>query len=75
MPFRLRLVLIFAYFRINNVSDDPQRDLPEMNRQLHLLGWDAIELDYHTMQLIIACFEAEGWCTQEISHPDSANSG
>ena len=31
-----------------------------VNRKLHLLGWDDFELDYHTLQLAIACFEAEG---------------
>ena len=31
-----------------------------VNRHLHLLGWDDFELDYHTLQLAIACFEAEG---------------
>jgi len=44
----------------NAISDDPRKNLLWMNRQLFSLGWDAIELDYHTMQLIIACFEAEG---------------
>jgi len=44
----------------NTISDDPQKNLLWMNRQLYTLGWDTIELDYHTMQLIIACFEAEG---------------
>jgi hypothetical protein len=31
-----------------------------VNRHLHLLGWDDFELDYHTLQLAIACFEDEG---------------
>ncbi len=44
----------------NTISDDPRKNLLWMNKQLYLLGWDEIELDYHTMQLIIACFEAEG---------------
>ena len=36
-----------------------------VNRQLHLLGWDDFELDYHTLQLAIACFEAEGLAVSE----------
>jgi hypothetical protein len=32
----------------------------QVNEQLHFLGWDDVELDYHTLQLAIACFEAEG---------------
>ena len=27
---------------------------------MHLLGWDGVELDYHTLELAIACFEDEG---------------
>ncbi|MFH2218398.1 MAG: hypothetical protein ABII68_01910 [Pseudomonadota bacterium] len=33
--------------------------LQEINRRLHALGWENIEMDDHTMQLIIAGFEAE----------------
>ena len=35
-------------------------NLLQINKGLHLLGWDNFELDYHTLQLAIACFEAEG---------------
>ena len=35
-------------------------NLLQVNQRLHLLGWDSFELDYHTLQLAIACFEAEG---------------
>jgi len=35
-------------------------NLLQVNKRLHLLGWDSVELDYHTLQLAIACFEAEG---------------
>jgi len=46
-------------------------DLPEINRQLHVLGWDTIDLDDHTMQVIIASFEAEGLFIQQINRPAS----
>ena len=36
-----------------------------VNRHLHLLGWDDFELDYHTLQLAIACFEAEDLAISE----------
>ena len=35
-------------------------NLQDMNRRLCLLGWDPIELDYHTLQLIMASLESEG---------------
>lgn len=28
-----------------------------INKQMQLLGWDGFELDYHTLQLAVACFE------------------
>ena len=37
----------------------PQMNLLQVNKQLQFLGWDC-KLDYHTLQLAIACFEAEG---------------
>lgn len=35
-------------------------NLEEMNRRLHLLGWDGFELDDHTLQLVIASLENDG---------------
>jgi len=35
-------------------------NLLQVNKHLHLLGWDSFELDYHTLELATACFEAEG---------------
>jgi len=32
----------------------------EVNRRLHLLGWDDFEMDYHTLQLVIASLENDG---------------
>ena len=31
----------------------------QINRKMHLLGWDGFDLDYHTLQLAVACFEGE----------------
>jgi hypothetical protein len=38
---------------------DPSVSLSEVNDRLHFLGWDEVELDYHTLQLAIASFERE----------------
>jgi len=35
-------------------------NLLQGNKQLHLLGSYSAELDYHTLELAIACFEDEG---------------
>jgi hypothetical protein len=44
----------------NTVLSDPHMNLSQVNKRLHLLGWGSFELDYHTLQLAIAYFEAEG---------------
>lgn len=41
--------------------EDPGINHLQLNQRLQFLGWDDIELDYHTMQLAIACIEAEGF--------------
>ena len=45
---------------VNSCSSDPEMNLSQINRRLHYLGWQGIELDYHTLQLAIACLEDEG---------------
>lgn len=44
----------------NSFCDDPDMSLSQINRRLNYIGWDGIELDYHTLQLAIACLEDEG---------------
>ena len=55
----------------NNISENRSISLLEINRKLRFLGWDSIELDFHTFQLIIASFEAEGLFIQQINRPAS----
>ena len=49
----------------NTILDEPHMNLLQINKRLHSLGWDGFELDYHTFQLAIACFEAQGLNSQE----------
>jgi hypothetical protein len=44
----------------NTIFVNPQMDISQVNNRLHWLGWDDVELDYHTLQLAIACFEKSG---------------
>ena len=44
----------------NTMSASHRIGMEEMNRRLHLLGWDTVELDYQTLELIIASSEAWG---------------
>ena len=41
-------------------ATNPKMNHLKANRQLQFLGWNDIEVDYHTLQLSITCFEAEG---------------
>ena len=38
---------------------DPSVSLLDVNDRLHFLGWQGVELDYHTLQLAIASFERD----------------
>jgi len=41
--------------------DNPDMNHLQANERLQFLGWDDFDLDYHTLQLAIASFEAEGF--------------
>jgi len=36
---------------------NPNMSLLQVNERLHYLGWNDIELDYHTYQLAIECLD------------------
>ncbi len=38
----------------NTLAFDPQSNLNEINRRMHLLGWYDFEVDEHTFQLVLA---------------------
>jgi hypothetical protein len=44
----------------NALLGNPHSSHLYMNKQLHLLGWDDLELDYRTFEVATAWFEAEG---------------
>jgi hypothetical protein len=44
---------------IYSFQTDPLITLSDVNERLQLLGWEGVELDYHTLQLAIASFERE----------------
>jgi hypothetical protein len=39
---------------------NPDVSLLHVNQRLHVLGWESVEMDDHTLQLAIAWFEEEG---------------
>lgn len=54
--------MIPSYIRSMKIcfANNPNMNSLQVNEQLQFLGWDDIEVDYHTIQLAIACFETEG---------------
>jgi len=51
---------------VNSISVNCLVGIQEINNRLHLLGWNPVELDDHTLQLIIASFEADGVVCDEM---------
>ncbi len=41
------------------LSADPEIDPASANEKLCYLGWQEVEVDYHLLQLALACFESE----------------
>lgn len=54
------------------LSEDPNVDPGVATERLHYLGWQEVQVDYHTLQLALACLElsaasAPGAFTQDES--------
>lgn len=43
----------------NSLFLNPNMNLAQVNERLRYLGWDEIELDYHTYQLAKECLERD----------------
>jgi hypothetical protein len=41
------------------ISADPNIDPAAANARMGYLGWQEVQLDYHVLQLALACFELE----------------
>jgi hypothetical protein len=41
------------------ISSEPGIDLTQANRKMHSLGWNEVTVDYHCLQIAIACLEAD----------------
>ena len=68
--------LIPGFIRVltNSLSINPHINLQQVNKRLKYLGWDDVELDYHTLSLAVECFEEEGFHSLKYLTPAHANS-
>ena len=41
------------------ISTEPGIEPAVANQKMHLLGWNEVTVDYHSMQIAIACLEAD----------------
>jgi len=61
----LSIIPCFIKDLANSFLINPNMNYFQVNKRLHYLGWDDFDLDYHTLQLAIACFEIEGLKSSE----------
>jgi len=54
------LIPSFIRSLANSYMVNPQMSVSQVNQKLQYLGWAGVEVDYHTFQLALACFEDEG---------------
>ena len=54
------LIPSFIRSLANSYVVNPQMNFSQVNQKLQSLGWAGVEVDYHTFQLVLACFEDEG---------------
>ena len=54
-------IMIYSFIRdlANTIVANPSMNFIEVNKHLHLLGWNSVELDYCTLELATACFKAK----------------
>jgi hypothetical protein len=48
------------------ISSDPGIEPAVANQKMHSLGWDEVAVDYHCLQIVIACLEADTKAKKDI---------
>jgi len=53
--------LIPAFFKAltNVISSEPSIEPAQATQKFHSLGWNEVVIDYHCLQIAIACHEAD----------------
>jgi hypothetical protein len=55
----LALIPAFLKALTNLISSEPGIDPAVANQKMHSLGWNEVTVDYHSLQIAIACLEAD----------------
>jgi hypothetical protein len=53
------LIPAFLKALTNLLSSEPSIEPAQANQKLNSLGWDEVAIDYHFLQIAIACGEAD----------------
>jgi hypothetical protein len=53
------LVPAFLKALTHLISSDPEIDPAVASQKMHSLGWNEVTVDYHCLQIAIACLEAD----------------
>jgi hypothetical protein len=53
------LISAFLKALTNLISSEPGIEPAVANQKMHSLGWDEVTVDYHSLQIAIACLEAD----------------
>jgi hypothetical protein len=53
------LISAFLKALTSIISSEPGIELAQVNQKLNLLGWDEVTIDYHSLQIAIACLDAD----------------
>ena len=53
------LIPAFLKALTNLISSEPGIDPAVANQKMHSLGWNEVTVDYHSLQIAIACLEAD----------------
>jgi hypothetical protein len=64
--------LIPAYLKAltSLTSSEPGIEPAQANQKLNSLGWDEVTIDYHCLQIAIACLEAD---TKQCERPAASS--
>ena len=55
------LIPVFLRSLANSINLGQNQNFKLINRHMRHMGWDDIDLDYHTFELARNCLEAEGF--------------
>jgi hypothetical protein len=53
------LISAFLKALTSLISSNPGIDSAMANQKMHSLGWNEVTIDYHCLQIAIACLEAD----------------